>query len=222
MSGVTSSRRTVFPALANVLSRLALAAVVLVGTPATAAPPAMPSAEWLVEQVKTLAAPDMEGRASGTPGAKRAALHIAAEMQRAGLRPGGDDGTWEQAFTVPTGIRLGNGNALNVVTPAPRALVLGREFVPLTVSADGTLESDVVFAGFGITAPDVGWDDYAGLDVRGRVVLVIEGEPRRADPGGPTPTTTSSAATRSSTRASTVPPPCSWCQRLVALTRYPR
>ena len=157
---------------------------VLVVAPALAAPPT-PAAEWLVEQVKTLAASEMEGRASGTPGARRAALHIAAEMQRAGLRAGGDDGTWEQAFMVPTGIRLGEGNALRLVAPSARALALGREFVPLTVSADGVLEGDVVFAGYGITAPDVGWDDYAGLDVRGRVVLVLEGEPRRADPSGP-------------------------------------
>ena len=134
-----------------------------------------------MEQVKTLAAPEMEGRASGTPGAERAALHIAGEMQRVGLTPGGDGGTWQQAFTVPTGIKLGEGNALRIVAPSPRVLALGREFVPLTVSADGGWEGDVAFVGFGITAPDVGWDDYAGLDVRGRLVLVIEGEPRRVD-----------------------------------------
>ena len=134
-----------------------------------------------MEQVKTLAAPEMEGRASGTPGAERAALHIAGEMQRVGLTPGGDGGTWQQAFTVPTGIKLGEGNALRIVAPSARVLALGREFVPLTVSADGGWEGDVAFVGFGITAPDVGWDDYAGLDVRGRLVLVIEGEPRRVD-----------------------------------------
>jgi aminopeptidase YwaD len=172
MSGVTRS-------LGGVLLAL------LVTLPAHAGAPATPAAEWLVEQVKTLSAPEMEGRASGTAGAERAALHIGAELQRAGLTPGGDGGTWQQAFTVATGIKLGEGNALRIVTPAARALALGREFVPLTVSADGGWEGDVVFAGFGITAPDVGWDDYAGLDVRGRIVLVIEGEPRRADAAGP-------------------------------------
>jgi len=159
--------------------------VLLVAAPAHAAAPATPSAEWLVEQVKTLAAPELEGRASGTPGAERAARHIAAEMQRAGLTPGGDQATWEQAFTVPTGIKLGDGNALRILAPPARALTLAREFVPLTMSADGAWEGDVVFAGFGITAPDVGWDDYGGLDVRGRLVLVLEGEPRRGDAAGP-------------------------------------
>jgi len=76
-------------------------------------------------------------------------------MQRAGLTPGGDQATWEQAFTVPTGIKLGDGNALRILAPPARALTLAREFVPLTMSADGAWEGDVVFAGFGITAPDV-------------------------------------------------------------------
>src|SRR2546426_67654 len=66
---------------------------------------------------------------------------------------------------------------LLIVTPVQAA-------APGTPGAGGW-DGDVVFAGFGITAPDVGWDDYAGLDVRGRMVLVVEGEPRRADPGGP-------------------------------------
>ena len=158
--------------------------LLLAAVSADAAPPATPPAEWLVEQVKALAAAEMEGRASGTPGAERAAAHIAAEMQRAGLTPGGEGG-WQQPFTVSTGIRLGDGNALRITAPAQTALALGSEFVPLTVSADGGWEGDLVFAGFGITAPEVGWDDYAGLDVRGRIVLVIEGEPRRADPRGP-------------------------------------
>src|ERR1051325_1963193 len=156
--------------------------LVLIAATAPAAAPVPPPAEWLVEQVKTLAAPEMDGRASGTPGAERAALHIAAEMKRAGLTPGGDDGGWQQAFTVPTGIKLGDGNALTVVAPSERGLVLGRDFVPLTMSASGAWQGDVIFAVLGITAPDVGWDDSAGLDVRGRLVLVIEGEPRRADP----------------------------------------
>jgi hypothetical protein len=160
---------------------LVLASAVATGA---AAPPAPPAA-WLLDQIKILAAPEMEGRASGGPGAERAARYLAAEFQRLGLRPGGDGGTWLQAFTVPTGTRLGDVNALSLLAPAARALVLGRDFAPLPVSAEGRQEAEVVFAGYGITAPDLGWDDYAGLDVRGRIVLVLEREPRRADPGGP-------------------------------------
>jgi hypothetical protein len=163
----------------------ALVLVLLAVVPTAAAPPAPPPAPWLLHQVKTLAAPEMQGRASGSPGAERAARHIAAELQRFGLRPGGDGGSWLQAFTIPTGIRLGDVNALTLDGPTPRALALGSEFVPLTVSAEGRQDAGLVFAGYGITAPDLGWDDYAGLDARGRIVLVLEREPRPADPAGP-------------------------------------
>lgn len=158
--------------------------MLLAVAPAVAAP-AAPAASWLLDHVKALSAPELEGRASGTPGAERAAHYVATAMQRLGLRPGGDDGTWQQAFTVPTGIRLDGVNALSVLTPAPRALTLGRDFVPLTVSAEGRQEAEVVFAGYGITAPDLSWDDYAGVQARGRIVLVLEHEPRRTDPAGP-------------------------------------
>ena len=147
--------------------------------------PEVPPAEWLLNQVRVLSAPDTEGRGSGTAGADRAARHIAAEFRAVGLRPGGDAGTYLQSFSVPIGIRLGPVNALAVLTPAPKALVLGRDFTPLPVSADGVDEGEVVFAGYGITAPGLGWDDYAGLEVRGKIVLVLGGDPRPSDPGTP-------------------------------------
>jgi len=89
--------------------------------PVLAAAPASPPAPWLLDQVKALAASEMEGRASGGPGADRAA-RLASELHRLGLRPGGDDGGWQQAFTVPTGIRFGDVNTLSLMTPASRAL----------------------------------------------------------------------------------------------------
>ncbi|MBI4255474.1 MAG: M28 family peptidase, partial [Candidatus Rokubacteria bacterium] len=107
------------------------------------------------------------------------------QFRAAGLTPGGDRGTYFQSFSVPTGIRLGPANALALLGPAPRALVLGADFTPLAVSADGVEEGDVVFAGYGITAPGLGWDDYAGLDARGKLVLVLTGDPRPADPSTP-------------------------------------
>ena len=67
---------------------------------------------WLLDQVKILTAPETEGRGSGTAGADRAARHIAAVFQGAGLAPGGDSGSYLQAFSVPTGVRLGAANSL--------------------------------------------------------------------------------------------------------------
>lgn len=166
---------------------LAIAVGLAAAAPAAepAAPAAEPTAAWLLDQVKTLSAPDMDGRRPGTPGADRAAGHIARMFQEAGLRPGGDGGTFLQAFTVPTGIRLGPTNVLEILGPVHATLALGREWVPLAVSDDGALEADVVFAGYGITAPELGWDDYAGIDVRDRIVLVMMREPRPADPASP-------------------------------------
>ena len=145
----------------------------------------VPTAEWLLDQVKILTAPETEGRASGTAGADRAARHIAAVFQGAGLAPGGDAGSYLQAFSVPTGVRLGAANSLAVIAPVARALTVSRDFMPLAVSTDGAETGDVAFAGYGITAPDLGYDDYAGLDVRGKVVLVLSQEPRPADPSSP-------------------------------------
>jgi membrane-associated protease RseP (regulator of RpoE activity) len=162
-----------------------LVLVSLAAWPAAAAAPPAPPAQWLLGHVNVLSAAEMEGRASGSPGAERAADHIAVAFQRLGLRPAGDGGAWRQAFSVPTGVRLGEGNALSLLGAAPRTLVLGSDFVPLTVSADGRQEAELVFAGYGITAPELGWDDYASLDVRGRMVLVLEREPKRSDPASP-------------------------------------
>ncbi len=152
---------------------------------AHAAAPRIPSAEWLLDQVKILSAPETEGRASGTPGAERAARHIAGAFREAGLAPGGDAGTYFQSFPVMTGIHLGVANSLTILTPSQRSMTLGRDFTPLAVSSDGSVTADLVFAGYGISAPDLGYDDYAGLDVRGKIVLVLTGEPRARDPASP-------------------------------------
>jgi peptidase M28-like protein/PDZ domain-containing protein/PA domain-containing protein len=158
--------------------------VALVGAAPGAAPP-LPPAEWMLEQVKTLADPAMEGRAPGTAGAERAAAHIAAAFKAAGLTPGGEAGTFMQSFSVPTGLRLGTANSLATVAPAARPFDLGTDFTPLSVSPDGAVTSDLVFVGYGITAPEVGYDDYAGVDVRDKVVLMLTREPRAQDPASP-------------------------------------
>lgn len=175
---------TGFRRLAIVL-HASLALVSAAVTLAAAAAPAVPSAEWLLDQVKILSAPETEGRRSGTPGAERAAHHIARVLQDAGLRPGGDAGGFLQAFAVPTGIRLGPVNTLDVTAPAAATLTLGQDWVPVPVSEDGSADGDVVFVGYGITAPDLGYDDYAGFDVRGKIVLALQREPRPQDPASP-------------------------------------
>jgi hypothetical protein len=164
---------------------LPLAIVLALAAAQTPAAPAVPGADWLLDQVRILSAPEMEGRASGTPGADRAARHIARVLGEAGLQPGGDRGSFLQSFEVPTGTRLGPANALTVLGLALPPLVVGRDFVPLAVSAGGEEEGEVVFVGYGITAPELGYDDYAGVDVRGKIVLAMTQEPRARDPASP-------------------------------------
>ena len=169
--------------------RAVLLLLVLVAGPlaghARATAPEIPSAEWILDHVKTLSAPEMDGRASGTAGGDRAAAHLAQAFQQIGLAPGGDAGGFLQAFPVPLGIRLGPLNALSIVGPTPRAARLGTDFTPLAASSDGEEEAEVVFVGYGITAPDLNYDDYAGVDVRGKIVLAMTREPRSQDPASP-------------------------------------
>jgi hypothetical protein len=164
-----------------------VAAVLLVCSTVASAPPtpAVPSSERLLDDVKALSSPAMAGRRSGTPGAEAAARDIAQAFRSAGLAPGGDAGGYEQAFQVPTGVRLGAANSLAIIAPTARTLTPGRDFTPLTVSGDGARSGEVVFAGYGITAPDLGYDDYAGVDVRGKIVLIMTGEPRGRDAASP-------------------------------------
>jgi hypothetical protein len=158
------------------------AVVALVSSLAAGTTLPVPPASWLVDHVKVLSAPEMAGRASGTPGAERAATHIARVLRDVGLRPGGDGGDFIQRFDVPTGISLGPSNGITIESPLTRLVGPGPEFMPLAASVDGDETLDVVFAGYGITAPSLGWDDYAGIDVSGKAVLVVAGDPGTHDP----------------------------------------
>ena len=118
----------------------------------------------------------------GTPGNAAAAQWIADRMKELALAPGAPDGGYLQPFQAPVGAKLHGENALTV---AGRALVPGEEFLPFTFSDTGAAEGELVWAGHGISAPDLGHDDYAGLDVKGKVVLVAAHFPRESDPASP-------------------------------------
>lgn len=166
------------------LPRLLALLVLLPVRLAEAAPP-LPPADWLLEQVKLLSAPEMEGRASGTAGAERAARHIADVFKQAGLAPGGDKGSFFQSFEVVTRLRPGPTTSLTLLSPTRRAFSPPREFTPLAGSTEGSAEGEVVFVGYGITAPELHYDDYAGLDARGKIVLAMTHAPGENDPANP-------------------------------------
>jgi hypothetical protein len=141
--------------------------------------------------VKYLASDDLGGRGNGTPGLERAADYIAEQFRDAGLEPGLGS-SWFQPFRIVTGLEVGVGNTLAIETErGETAFELGRTYVPLSVSADVTETAGaaatlpLVFAGYGITAATLHYDDYGGVDVRGKAVLILTHEPQENDDKSP-------------------------------------
>jgi len=169
---------------------LAAALALLPATLALATPTDPVTADELLEHVRTLASDEFGGRGTGDPGSELAARYIAESFQRSGLHPAGDNGGWFQDFPARVASSLGPKNrvaaqpveigGVNDTGPVPD-FVLDRDFIPLAFSATGECTAPVVFAGYGVTAPDLGYDDYAGLDVKGKIVLCLRYEPARDD-----------------------------------------
>lgn len=128
-----------------------------------------------------LAEPAREGRGVGTKGLDAAAAWIETRMQEIGLTPAGTAG-YRQPFEAPVGARLMAGNTLTLGTTSPK---LAEAWLPFTFSDDGKVEGEMVFAGYGITAPELNYDDYAGIDVKGKIVLLAQDFPREKDPQSP-------------------------------------
>ncbi len=133
--------------------------------------------------VHFLASDALEGRFSGSEGARVAASFVADRFRALGLQPAGDGGTFFQHFSFIASVEPGPGNALALDLPGgARVAKLDTDFRPLAFSASGTAAGEVVFAGYGIHASDLGYDDYAGLDVKGKVVVVLRFSPDGDDP----------------------------------------
>jgi hypothetical protein len=128
--------------------------------------------------VKALTTPAMEGRGSGTRGLTSAARHLEEEFERLGLDPAGTT-RYFQPFRVTTGARLSGNNSFRVQSAGVRTdFKLNEDYVPFSFSSSGeAVTAPIVFAGYGITSEQAGYDDYAGLDVRDKVVLALRSEP---------------------------------------------
>jgi hypothetical protein len=130
-----------------------------------------------LQDVKSLASPEMEGRGAGTRGIERAANLIEQRYKTLGLQPAGSK-SYFQPFTVITGAKLKDGNRLEVDDGKKKQeLKLNQDFVPFSFSASGEVAGPVAFAGYGATAPEFGYDDYAQLDVKDKIVLIMRYEP---------------------------------------------
>jgi hypothetical protein len=162
--------------LSTLLVGLTLAAsgIALTGWTLAARTAAPQATHDLAAHAKFLASEELAGRGVGTPEIDRARDYIAAKFVASGLRPGGDDGGYLQNFDVAVGVTV---NPPTEMRFGSHGLALNREWVPLGFSASGSAVAELVFVGYGITAKEHGYDDYEGVDVKGKVVLVLRYEP---------------------------------------------
>ena len=128
-----------------------------------------------------LAGDEMGGRLAGSPQGRVASAFIKSRFERMGLTPVGDGGSYYQFFNVVQA-EVGENNHLKVAHDRGVTLsrVRGQDFYPLRESGTGVAGGEVVFAGFGISAPALEHDDYRG--VAGRIVLILDHEPAESDP----------------------------------------
>ncbi|MCU0723267.1 MAG: M20/M25/M40 family metallo-hydrolase, partial [Planctomycetes bacterium] len=177
------------PLLAAALAALLAAGAPpsLAGDPEPRGGPESITGKELLEHVKVLSSAAYRGRSSGTPDCEAAARYLASQFKKSEV-PGGlkDDSRYFQAFPIVLRAELGTSCALVLQGPRGiRACALEREFVPLSCSGNGAKKGKVVFAGYGITAPEFAWDDFAGIDAKGRIVLCLRHEPRASDAASP-------------------------------------
>ncbi|MEK6233076.1 MAG: M20/M25/M40 family metallo-hydrolase, partial [Planctomycetales bacterium] len=132
----------------------------------------------------------LEGRGLGTKGINEAADYIAKEFSALGLKTDAFDGKPFQEFKVTTGSKLGKDNRLEAVQapkkdgdkPSKRVLKLGTDYNPMSFSGSGKLDVPVVFVGYGISAKDKKFDEYKGLDVKGKAVMILRKIPQQGNP----------------------------------------
>ena len=155
------------------------AATALLATYASAAPSGGVSPARLTADVKVLASPAFEGRAPGTPGEAKTVAWLVARLKAIGLQPGGRGGSWTQAVPLVR-TQIGAGT-LSVSGPDGAVpLVQGRDIYASTVRPVDRVaiaNAPMVFVGHGVSAPERGWDDYKGVDLRGKVAVFLVNDP---------------------------------------------
>jgi hypothetical protein len=126
--------------------------------------------------VSFLASDEMEGRDTGTTENLIAAGYLANQLELLGLKPAGDNGSFFQNFDVIRG-HLGEPNelALRLADGTPVRTDLFEDYFPSPLSASGSVTGSLAYVGYGITAPEFGVDDYAGVDLGGRIAVITAG-----------------------------------------------
>jgi Zn-dependent M28 family amino/carboxypeptidase len=145
------------------------------------------TAAELLGHIKVLASDEYEGRGPGTPGEERTVTYLTDQFRKLGLRPGNPDGTFVQevplagfqASAVAGAFRVGT-RSIELKFPDDWVAVSRRMAHEVKIE-----NSDVVFVGYGVVAPEYGWDDYKDVDVRGKTIVMLVNDPAVPDPNDP-------------------------------------
>ena len=133
------------------------------------------TADGLLQTIRVLASDEYEGRAPGTPGEEKTVAYLIAQCRKLGLKPGNPDGTYFQNVAL-WGVR-----SSGELTIDGLALKRGDDYLAYSLKPEPEISiagSEIVFAGYGVSASaEKNWDDYAGIDVRGKTVLLLAGDP---------------------------------------------
>jgi Zn-dependent M28 family amino/carboxypeptidase len=140
----------------------------------------------ILGHIRTLASDEFEGRAPGTKGEELTVDYITAAFTKAGLKPGNPDGTYIQkaplvGFRSAAAVSITAGGKPFPVSVKDDIVVVSRRIAP----AVKVENSDVVFVGYGVVAPEYGWDDYKGVDVKGKTIVMLVNDPAVPDPNDP-------------------------------------
>lgn len=141
--------------------------------------------QTLYDYVKEMVSEKYGGRLTGTAEFKACAEWVVSLLKSWGVQPGGDNGTFYQTYPNPY-TTVSPGGYLTMNIPVKDGVIkksyhYENEFIPGGTSGSGEATAEVVFVGYGITAPELGYDDYAGVDVKGKIVLLDPEVPLRAD-----------------------------------------
>ncbi len=135
------------------------------------------TSEEMMGWIEKLCSPEFNGRLSGTPEYTASAEWVASKLKEWGVKPIGDNGSYFQWFDSPYSV-VNDIGGLSMNLKQPDGTVITKyytypdEYYPGMNSGNGTVTSEVVFAGFGVTAPEMNYDDYKGIDVKGKIVLI--------------------------------------------------
>jgi Zn-dependent M28 family amino/carboxypeptidase len=140
--------------------------------------------ERVLEHIKVLASDEFEGRGPGTPGEQKTVAYLTDRFRQMGLNPGNPDGSYVQDVPL-VGFRAQQVGGFFSTRGGPLTLSFPEDFVAVSrrMENDVTVaDSEVIFVGYGVVAPEYGWDDYKALDVRGKTLLMLVNDPPVPDP----------------------------------------